>query len=152
MAFALQAEGGDEESAGTNLADINVTPLVDVMLVLLVIFMVTAPLINQSQVDVKLPESKTGHASQQTESAVISVDQWGNVWIDDRKLTAVEFETKFQSIIAARKPKTVYLRGAETAQYGTVVKVMDELRLAGVTNLGMITQPAAAGAAPTPHK
>jgi biopolymer transport protein ExbD len=107
-----------------------VTPLVDVMLVLLVIFMVTAPLINQAGVEVDLPQAKTGAVKEESENATVSVDKQGNVYIDDRKFTPKEFDEKFRAVIAARKPKAVFLRADQSVPYGTVVKVMDELRSA----------------------
>ncbi len=132
----------DEGGGGSTLADINVTPLVDVMLVLLVIFMVTAPLINQAGVDVQLPTAHNGAVKQeQSESAIVTVDRGGNVYIDDRKLTAQEFATKFGPIIKARNPKQVFLRGDQGVEYGTIMRVMDELRANGIEKIGMMTVP-----------
>jgi len=145
MAFSMGGASADEDEgggSGTTLADINVTPLVDVMLVLLVIFMVTAPLINSTGVDVNLPQAKSGAVKQdEPENAIISVDPKGNVWIDDRKLSASEFDAKFSAVIKARNPKQVFLRGDEGVPYGTIMHVMDALREAGVTRIGMMTQP-----------
>ena len=140
MAFSLDRGGDDDEGGGgTSLADINVTPLVDVMLVLLVIFMVTAPLINQSGVNVNLPTAKSSSAvPQQSESAVITVRSDG-IWIDDRRFSRQEFDSKFEAVITARAPKEVYLRGDRDVPYGEVMRVMDELRGAGITKVGMIT-------------
>ena len=142
MSIGSGGSGDEDEGGGSTLADINVTPLVDVMLVLLVIFMVTAPLINQAGVDVNLPEAKSGAVKQeQSESAIVSVDLKGNVWIDDRKLSAQEFDAKFAAVIKARNPKQVFLRADTGVPYGTVMHVMDALRDAGVTKLGMMTVP-----------
>lgn len=156
MAMSMGSAGGhgdDEEiGSGTSLAEINVTPLVDVMLVLLVIFMVTAPLINQAGVEVDLPTAQSGVVSEESESATVSIDPKGNIWIDDRKFTPAEFETKFRKVIEARKPKAVFLRADTNVPYGTVVRVMDELRLSGVTRLGMMTDPNAKPSTPTRGK
>lgn len=135
------ADDDEYASGGGALSEINVTPLVDVMLVLLVIFMVTAPLINQAGVEVDLPQAKTGVVKEESESATVVVDKQGNVWLDDRKFTPKEFDQKFRAVIAARKPKAVFLRADQNVPYGTVVKVMDELRAAGITRLGMMTRP-----------
>ncbi len=142
MSVGAGASGDEEESGGgSSLSEINVTPLVDVMLVLLVIFMVTAPMINQSGVDVDLPATKSGGAvKEQSEAVFVTVQKNGDVWIDQRKLSAREFDDKFGKIIAQRKPKAVFLRADENVPYGTVVKVMDELRAAGVSKLGMMTE------------
>ena len=143
MSMGAGSSGDDDDfAAGSSMSEINVTPLVDVMLVLLVIFMVTAPLINQAGVDVDLPTAKSGSVKQeQSESAIVTLDKFGNVFIDDRKLTAAEFDSKFKQVILARKPKAVFLRADRNVPYGTVMKVMDELRAAGVTRLGMMTDP-----------
>ena len=146
MAMSVGGGGGsaddDYESGGGALSEINVTPLVDVMLVLLVIFMVTAPLINQAGVEVDLPQAKTGAVREESESATVTIDKAGNVWLDDRKFTPKEFDRKFRAVIGERKPKAVFLRADTNVPYGTVVKVMDELRAAGITRLGMMTRPA----------
>ena len=149
MGMSLGSSGGDDDGeyggGGGSLSEINVTPLVDVMLVLLVIFMVTAPLINQAGVEVDLPQAKTGAVKEESENATVSVDKAGNVWLDDRKFTPKEFDEKFRAVIMARKPKAVFLRADQTVPYGTVIKVMDELRSAGITRLGMMTRPVESG-------
>src|SRR4051812_7349714 len=127
MAMGMGGGGSGErdEGGGGTHAAINMTPAVGVMLVLLVVFFVTAALINQAGVDVNLPEAKSGAVKQeQSESAIVSVDIKGNVWIDDRKLSAQEFESKFGPVIKARNPKQVFLRADTGVPYGTVMHVM----------------------------
>ena len=136
------AADDDYESGGGALSEINVTPLVDVMLVLLVIFMVTAPLINQAGVDVDLPQTKKSNSiKDEPESAFVTIQKDGSVWLDSRKFTPAEFDKKFRAVIAQRKPKAVFLRGDANVPYGMVMKVMDEVNAAGITRVGMMTRP-----------
>lgn len=124
------------------MSEINVTPLVDVMLVLLIIFMVTAPMM-QEGISVELPQAqgKPITKEQVKEEIVISVSGPGNIFVND---SAVEEGELGQKVLDAMKKETagdVYLRADKTVPYGTVVRIMATLKNAGVNNLGMITTP-----------
>ena len=132
----------DSDDGGV-LADINVTPLVDVMLVLLVIFMVTAPLINPAGVPVELPKTaSSAPIKKQDEALWVTIDAKGAVYIDKRKLSPEEFDEKFRIIVQELAPKDVYLRADEQVPYGHVARAMAEIQAAGVSRVGMVTEPA----------
>ncbi|MHB8829760.1 MAG: biopolymer transporter ExbD [Syntrophales bacterium] len=122
------------------LAEINVTPLVDVMLVLLVIFMVTAPML-QTGIDVNLPRVKAKSIDVAEEKIVLSINGAREIFINRRPLGLSELGVKLESIFAQRIDREVYLRADRNVPYGFVVEVMAEVRKAGVDKLGMITEP-----------
>ena len=132
-----------EIGSGSTISGINVTPLVDVMLVLLVIFMVTAPIIQQG-VPVDLPEVTAEPLPGDESALVVSVTGDGEVYLADE---AVELDALGAEVLALVKEmpgRPVYLRADHRARYGAVVAVMAELRRVGIKNLGMITDPEAA--------
>jgi biopolymer transport protein TolR len=122
------------------LSEINVTPLVDVMLVLLIIFMITAPMLQQG-VDVNLPVATGAPQPEQEEHIVLTITKKGDVYLNQ---TAYKLETlrpKLQALHQAQRERGVFLRADADVPYGTVVQLMDEVKKAGITKLGMITQP-----------
>ncbi len=127
------------------MAEINVVPYIDVTFVLLIIFMITAPLV-QTGVDVDLPQADTQPVTQQDDQPVIiSVDKQGRYFIDlgDQENDSVDAKTLLVRVAAVlrNKPKTpVYIRGDQFVDYGKVVTVMAALKNAGVTNVGLMTQ------------
>jgi biopolymer transport protein TolR len=123
-----------------SLSQINVTPLVDVMLVLLVIFMVTAPILHQG-VTVNLPSVGAGALSGAEEQLVVSVTAAGDVFLNDTKMTAPELRDKLAAIVRERPEQPVFMRADGDVRYGVVVAVMGALREAGVIRLGMVTKP-----------
>ena len=129
------------DRASDTLSEINVTPFVDVMLVLLIIFMVTAPLI-QAGVDVNLPEATAKGLKSPEDPTIVSVTKEGKVFFG--KGQEVPFD-KLQAFIAALKEnkglEELYLRADRDVPYGTVVRVMAEVKAAGIDRLGMITIP-----------
>ena len=126
----------------TTLAEINVTPLVDVMLVLLIIFMITAPML-QHELDVNLPVA-TGTPQVQAEDRVIlTVNKQGNIYLDQTAYTLDALRPTLQALYQARRNKDIFLRADADVPYGKVVQVMDEVKKAGLLKLGMITQPPA---------
>lgn len=124
------------------MADINVTPLVDVMLVLLVIFMVTAPMMQQG-VQVNLPKADTKAMSAQEETVVVSVDRNGKVYINKDEVPAAELRSKLTTMFASREKKEVFLKADAGVPYGDVVRAMADIKGAGIERLGMVTEPAA---------
>ncbi len=123
------------------MADINVTPLVDVMLVLLIIFMVTAPMMMQG-VDVALPQTTTAPPlSSQKEHFVITIDANQQIHINEFQVPFDLFRDKLARLLENQPQREVYLRADKNLPYGFVVQVMAEIKAAGVDKLGMVTVP-----------
>ena len=129
--------GGDN---GRLMSEINVTPFVDVMLVLLIIFMVTAPMMVQG-VNVQLPETTAEPLPSETEHLVVTIDVENKVYINDYEVTIDYLEEKLAKILVNRRDREVYLRADKSIPYGMVVLVMAEIKAAGVDRLGMVTVP-----------
>ncbi len=119
-------------------ADINVTSLVDVAFVLLIIFMITAPIM-QGGVDVQLPRAEA-RPLQPKQGLIVSVDRAGKIYLDEAPLTVKEFRTTFPAVVKARKPSGVYLRADSRVGYGQVVRVLAIMRLAGVNDVGLVAE------------
>lgn len=122
------------------MSDINVTPLVDVMLVLLIIFMVTAPMMMQG-VSVSLPQTTSKPLQSEKEHLVITVDRSQQIYINDYKVALEALQAKLKKICEGRPDQKIYLRADKTVPYGVVVRVMSEVKNAGVGKLGMVTEP-----------
>jgi biopolymer transport protein TolR len=123
------------------MSDINVTPLVDVMLVLLIIFMVTAPMMMQG-VDVSLPEATAEPLESEKEHLIITINNENKVFINDFQVSVDGLGEKLKKILEGRSDREVYLKADKDIPYGTVVQVMAEVKGAGVEKLGMVTEPA----------
>lgn len=121
----------------TVLSEINVTPLVDVMLVLLIIFMVTAPLLQQG-IDVNLPKAK-GKDLPPEERITIVIKRGGNIFMNDNPVSMNDMVKKLSAI--SRLNPNVFLKADKDVPYGLVVEVMGEIKEAGIEKLGMITEP-----------
>jgi biopolymer transport protein TolR len=134
------AMGGNNNNRSV-MAEINVTPLVDVMLVLLVIFMVTAPMMQQG-VQVNLPKADTKAMTPAEESVVVSVDQSGKIFINSEQVAAADLRTRLSSMFATRAKKEVFLKADAGVPYGEVVRTMADIKGAGIERLGMVTEPA----------
>jgi len=122
------------------LSEINVTPFVDVMLVLLIIFMVTAPMMQQG-VDVDLPETTTQPLRVKNEPLIVSVKKEGKFFIGRKEIPVTELQAKLEAIFEGRDSKEVFLRADQDAAYGMVVKALAAARGAGAKQLGMVTEP-----------
>lgn len=145
--MGIDTRNSDKERLSA-LSEINVTPFVDVMLVLLVIFMVTAPILYQG-VDVNLPkvESKPMPAAEREKKIVVTIDEKGEVYIEKDKYSLPELRVKIRELIRnmGKNPEEeeVFLRADSNVAYGTVIEVMAEIKKAGINKLGLITEPPA---------
>ncbi|MCR4301019.1 MAG: protein TolR [Sulfuricaulis sp.] len=123
------------------MSEINVVPYIDVMLVLLIIFMITAPLLSQG-VKVDLPKAASKPVeSQDQETLVVTVDREGRYYLDDRRISSEELHRKVAAILRLRPQTPVLIRGDRTANYGEVVKAMTLLQSAGAPSVGLLTEP-----------
>jgi biopolymer transport protein TolR len=124
------------------ISEINVTPFVDVMLVLLIIFMVTAPLIQQG-LQVELPKTQSEGLQADEEPLIITVKQDGAVYVERTEVPLAELEFKMKKILANRDRAEVFLRADKRVAYGTVARALSILRRSGATRIGMVTEPEA---------
>jgi biopolymer transport protein TolR len=136
MAFGV----GSGLSNGEPISDINITPLVDVMLVLLIVFMITAPMMVQG-VDVNLPRAAMAPLKPSEEMLTVRVTKDGTVWIDKRRTALDELPTVMAKVLEARTIKDVLLTADRELSYETVMRVISRLKKAGVNRIGMVTQP-----------
>lgn len=134
---------GGETRLGPALAEINITPFVDVVLVLLVIFLITAPMM-LGGIDVKVPKTET-RTSKPEERLVLTVTRERGVFLENQPIS-LDRLTKVLSGMVQRNPKAaVFLKADEAVAYGVVMKVMDVIKKAGIDRVGMVTEPVAAG-------
>lgn len=133
---------GDENGV---MSEINVTPFVDVMLVLLIIFMVTAPMMNQG-LEVDLPDANANSLPTDTEddSLTLSITESGQYFINKREILAEELTAKLSAIAEANPDQAVYLRADANVPYEKVAQLMAACTQAGITKIGMVTEPGAA--------
>jgi len=120
------------------MAEINVTPLVDVMLVLLIIFMVTAPMLTAG-VPIDLPDSRAEALSEESDQITVSLDAQGKVFLDDEELAPGELSERLAGLNKGAKPPLVTLRADRTLDYGRVAAVMGELNAAGFKSISLVT-------------
>ena len=138
------------------LAEINVTPLVDVMLVLLIIFMVTAPLMS-SAVNIDLPKVATGPINQDSEPLTVAVDAQGQVFLQDQKIELPELVARLQALSQDNKDRRIFVRGDKANSYGRIIEVMGTVVQGGFTKAALMSEapagmavPATPAAAPAP--
>jgi biopolymer transport protein TolR len=132
-------EGGSSRRIGGTLAEINIIPLVDVTLVVLLIFMLTAPLMYRG-VDVNLPKT-SGKPTTVEERMVLTLSKDQNVYLNDKLVPMASLEQALRDMFKNRQDKTIYLRADQALQYGFVVETMDRVRRSGIEKLGMVTEP-----------
>ena len=138
MAFNLDDGGG--RRIGTSLAEINIIPLVDVVLVLLLIFMLTAPMMYRG-IDVNLPRAAAKPTAVE-ERMVLTVTKEQGLYLNDRRITAAGLDDALREAFRTRTDKTLYLKADSGLAYGAVIETMDQVRRAGIERLGMVTEPA----------
>lgn len=122
------------------MSEINVTPFVDVMLVLLVIFMVTAPMMQQG-LDVNLPKTASTGVALNEDPFVLTIDAAGKITTVGNEIKSDALSTKIKAVFENRKNKQIYIQADRKVDYGTVAYVMGEIRMAGITNISLITLP-----------
>ncbi|HBF43182.1 MAG TPA: protein TolR [Desulfobacteraceae bacterium] len=131
------AQQGDNKRL---MSDINVTPMVDVMLVLLIIFMVAAPMMMQG-VQVNLPKTTTRHIKTKEEPLILTVNKKREIFLEDHLMQLEGLETKIKKIFENRREKEVLLKADKDVPYGYVIKVISRVKRAGINKLGMVTEP-----------
>ena len=139
MAFS-PAPTGSRDRVGATMSEINIIPLVDVVLVLLLIFMLTAPMMYQG-IDVNLPRAAAKPTAVE-ERMVLTVTRDQALYLNEKRLTPAGLEQALRDTFKNRTDKTLYLKADAGLSYGTVVETMDRVRRAGIERLGMVTEPA----------
>ncbi len=120
------------------IAEINVTPFVDVMLVLLIIFMVAAPLLTVG-VPIDLPETRASALQSDSEPVTVSIDAQGRIFLQESEVSAEQLVATLQAIATGGQNERIFVRGDRAAQYGTVMRVMGRLNAAGYKRIGLVT-------------
>lgn len=133
--------GPQKNSTRMVLSEINVTPLVDVMLVLLVVFMITAPMMQQG-IDINLPKTATaGIQSNKEEPLVLNIKANRKIYIGDVVVPTQKLDAKLMAILKNRKNKQIYVKADKSVDYGLVAEVIAEIKAAGIENVGLVTLP-----------
>ena len=139
MAFNIQSNDG-ERRIGTSLAEINIIPLVDVVLVLLLIFMLTAPMMYRG-IDVNLPRAAAKPTAVE-ERMVLTITKERTLYLNDKRVAPGSLDASLRAAFGNRTDKTLYLKADSGLAYGAVIETMDQVRRAGIERLGMVTEPA----------
>jgi biopolymer transport protein TolR len=139
MAFNLDTGGGDGRRIGTSLAEINIIPLVDVILVLLLIFMLTAPMMYRG-IDVNLPTAASRPTAVE-ERMILTVTKDRTLYLNEKPVSLATLETRLRESFKGRTDRTLYLKADAGLAYGSVIETMDRVRRAGIERLGMVTEP-----------
>lgn len=132
-------DSGNYQGSGM-LSEINVTPLVDVMLVLLIIFMVSAPLMQQG-IQVDLPKTKSPSLSEQEKPLVLVVNKNGSAEINGNTIPAAQLTEKLHAIFEKREKKEIFIQADKSISYGQVATIMSQVQAAGIIRIGLVTEP-----------
>lgn len=132
--------GSGSSKSRATLSEINVTPLVDVMLVLLIMFMVTTPLMQQG-IEVDLPKTSATGLELNEEPFIIVIDQYKKITAGKTQISMDDLGKKMKAIFSTRKNKQVFIQADKTVDYGIVAEAMAEVKAAGITNIGLVTLP-----------
>ena len=138
MAFNASAPEGDRRG-GSSLAEINIVPLVDVVLVLLLIFMLTAPMMYRG-IDVNLPKAAAKPTAVE-ERMILTVTKDRTLYLNEKPVSLATLETQLRDVFKGRTDRTLYLKADAGLAYGAVIETMDRVRRAGIERLGMVTEP-----------
>jgi len=128
------------KSSRVVMSEINVTPFVDVMLVLLVIFMVTAPMMQQG-IDVDLPETAATGTSPSDEPFILEIKKNGRIFVGKNQIDMPQLSSKLKAIFATRKNKEIFIQADKSVSYGIVAQAMGEIKSAGISQIGLVTLP-----------
>jgi biopolymer transport protein TolR len=133
-----QRRSGRRRSRAGLISEINVTPFVDVMLVLLIIFMVAAPLLTVG-VPVDLPETRAKEMNAQTQPITVSINNEGRVFLQETEVAMEEIVPRLEAIAQTGYEERIFVRGDQAADYGTILRVMGRLNSAGFKNIGLVS-------------
>ena len=135
--MAFNTSGGKSRMM---MSEINITPMVDVMLVLLIIFMVTTPMMQQG-IDVELPETASSGTATSDEPFVLVIRKNRKIFVGDQQIPTTELQDRLSAIFETRKNKQIYLQADKAVDYGFVAETMAVIRAAGIFNIGLVTVP-----------
>jgi biopolymer transport protein TolR len=121
------------------MADINITNLVDVMLVLLIVFMISAPMM-QAGIDIALPKASES-PKDVSAGIIVSIDKTQNIFIDNYKVTSTDFEARLKTIRDVKKFRPIFIRADKSVPYGIVIDLMNKIKKLGIEDVGLITEP-----------
>ena len=138
MAYASRRKRNRRPAASRPIAEINVTPFVDVMLVLLIIFMVAAPLLTVG-VPIDLPETQAKALNTDSQPITISVNEGGEIFLQETAIPIAEIVPKLEAIAQTGFNERIFIRGDQSSNYGTIMQVMGRINAAGYTNIGLVT-------------
>ena len=121
------------------MAEINITNLVDVMMVLLIVFMISAPMM-QAGIDIALPKA-TESPKDVSAGIIVTIDKKNQIYIDEYKIEAAQFESRLKTIREVKKFRPIFIRADKSVPYGTVMELMNKIKKLGIENVGLITEP-----------